>query len=144
MWCDVTYLYITWKYTRYVVRYLPFSWCHGIYMMYYTYINKMKNVSCENDQLKGWNSTLQAAWYIRHVRWTCLFCISYRIWCLWTNPTIWLLIPSFTNFTEGRSRVFFRFQKHAAQLIPVGFCSIPSENVKTAVCDLSRSGWCCC
>ena len=27
-----------------------------------------------------------------------------------------------------------------AQRIPVGFCSIPSENVKIAVCGLSRSG----
>ena len=29
---------------------------------------------------------------------------------------------------------------NAAQHMPVGFCSILSENVKTAVCDLSRSG----
>ena len=28
----------------------------------------MKNVSCEYNRLNGWNSTLQAAWYIRHVR----------------------------------------------------------------------------
>ena len=29
---------------------------------------KLKNVSCEYDRVNGWNSTLEAAWYIRHVR----------------------------------------------------------------------------
>ena len=38
--------------------------------------------------VNGWNSTLQAAWYIRRVR---------IIWFLWTKPTIWLLILSFTQ-----------------------------------------------
>ena len=52
-----------------------------------------KNVSCEYHRLNGWNSTLQAVWYIRHVRWTCLFYISYQIWFLLTKPTVWLLIP---------------------------------------------------
>ena len=28
------------------------------------------------------------------------------IWCLCTKPTVWLIL-SFTNFTEGRSRVFY-------------------------------------
>jgi len=37
------------------------------------YFKKMKNVSCEYDWLNGWNSTLQATWYIGHVRWECLF-----------------------------------------------------------------------
>ena len=32
-----------------------------------SFYKKMKNVSCEYDRLNGWNSTLQAAWYIRHV-----------------------------------------------------------------------------
>ena len=51
------------------------------------FYTKLKNVSCEYDRLKGWNSTLKAAWYIRHVRWACLFYISFMM-CLWTNPTI--------------------------------------------------------
>ena len=34
-------------------------------------------MSCEYDRLNGWNLTLQAAWYIRHVRWTCLFYTRY-------------------------------------------------------------------
>ena len=75
-------------------------------LFYISFYQKMKNVSCEYDRLNGWNSTLQAAWCNRHVRWTCLFCISFIIWCLWTKPTIWLLILSFANFTEDRSRVF--------------------------------------
>ena len=41
------------------------------------FCKKLKNVSCEYDRLNGWNSTLQAAWYIRHVRWTCLFYTRY-------------------------------------------------------------------
>ena len=38
-----------------------------------SFYNKLKNVSWEYDRLNGWNSTLQAAWYIRHVRiiWFC-------------------------------------------------------------------------
>ena len=40
---------------------------------------KLENVSCEYDGLNGWNSTLRAAWYIRHVRWTCFFYISFII-----------------------------------------------------------------
>ena len=67
-------------------------------------LKKLKNVSCEYDRLNGWNSTLQAAWNVRHVRWTCLFYISSIMWFLWTKPTIWLLIPS---FAKSRSRVFY-------------------------------------
>ena len=44
---------------------------------------KLKNVSCEYNRLNGWNSTLQAVWYIRRIRIICF---------LWTKPTIWLLI----------------------------------------------------
>ena len=52
------------------------------------FYKKLKNVSCEYDRLNGWNSSLQAAWYIRRVR---------IIWFLWTKPTIRLLILSFTQ-----------------------------------------------
>ena len=63
---------------------------------YMGFYKMLKNVSreydrlnsCEYDRLNGWNSTLQAAWYIRHVR---------IIWFLWTKRTIWLLILSFTQ-----------------------------------------------
>ena len=70
----------------------------------YLFHKKLENVSCEYDRLNGWNSTLQAAWYIRHVRWTCLFYISFIIlvWFLWTKPTIWLLILSFTKKSFAR------------------------------------------
>ena len=33
-----------------------------------SFYKKLKNASCEDDRLNGWNSTLQAAWYIRHDR----------------------------------------------------------------------------
>ena len=38
---------------------------------------------------------LCAAWYIRHVRWTCLFYIWFIICFLWTKPTMRLFILSF-------------------------------------------------
>ena len=49
--------------------------------LFIKYFELLKNVSCEYDRLNGWNSTLQAAWYIRHVRWTCLFCIGRWYMC---------------------------------------------------------------
>ena len=55
------------------------------------FYKKLQNISCEYDLLNGWNSTLHAAWYNRHVRWTCLFSVSVITWCLWTKLTIRLL-----------------------------------------------------
>ena len=31
------------------------------------FYKKLKNVSCEYDRVNGWNSTLQAAWYIKYL-----------------------------------------------------------------------------
>ena len=62
------------------------------------FCKKLKKVICEYNRLNGWNSTLQAAWFIRHVPWAWLFYISFIVWSLWTKPTIWWLILSFTNF----------------------------------------------
>ena len=58
---------------------------------------KLKNVSCEYDRWNGWNSTLQAAWYIRYVR---------IIRFLWTKRTI-LLIQGTQFYDKNRSRVFY-------------------------------------
>ena len=56
----------------------------------------------------GWNSTLQAAWYVRHAHWACLCYVPIEIiWCLWITSTIWLFILSSTSFTVGRSQVFY-------------------------------------
>ena len=49
--------------------------------------------------MNGWNSILQAAWYIRHVR---------IIWFLWTKHTIWLLILSFTQNIVRACSMFYR------------------------------------
>ena len=68
----------------------------------------------------GWNSTLQAAWYVRHAHWACLCYVPIEIWCLWITSTIWLLIPlvlSFTSFMVGRSRVLYI---HSSWKIQVG------------------------
>ena len=56
--------------TLYLVLVFVLARCRNIAF----FTKKMKNVSCEEDRLNGWNSTLQAAWYIRHVRWACLLC----------------------------------------------------------------------
>ena len=51
-----------------------------IYTQYQVCNNKkLKNVSCEYNRLNGWNSTLQAAWYIIHVRilWFCGLNVRY-------------------------------------------------------------------
>ena len=64
------------------------------------YCKKLKNVSCEYNRLNGWNSTLQAAWYIRSVRIICL---------LWTKPTIWLLILQVLSFTQNIVRACSMF-----------------------------------
>ena len=73
------------------------------------FYKKLKSVSCEYDRLNGWNSTLQAALYIRRVRWTCLFYILFVIWFLWAKPTTWLLIPGMQFHKKIRSRVFYVF-----------------------------------
>ena len=62
------------------------------------FCKKLKNISCEYDGLNGWNSTLQPAWYMRHVR---------IIWFLWTKRTMWLLIRSTQFYTKYRPRVFY-------------------------------------
>ena len=46
-------------------------------------LKKMKNVSCEYDRLNVRNSTLQAAWYIRHVRYCFYIKTDYKK----PNPT---------------------------------------------------------
>ena len=66
---------------------------------------KLKNVSCEYDRVNGWNSTLQAAWYIRHVR---------IIWFLWTKRTVWLLILSFTQnrFKKRKEKIDLDYYRY--------------------------------
>ena len=64
------------------------------------YSKKLKNGSCEYHRLNGWNSTLQAAWYIRHVRIICF---------LWTKRTIWLII-SFTQNIVRACPMFYPYE----------------------------------
>ena len=66
-----------------------------------SFYKMLKNVSCEHDRLNGWNSTLQAAWYIRHVR---------IIWFLWTKRTIWLLILGFTQNIVRACSMFYPYE----------------------------------
>ena len=55
----------------------------------------------------GWNSTLQAAWYVRHAHWAWLCYVPIEIWCLRMTSAIWLLILSSTSFMVGCSREFY-------------------------------------
>ena len=68
---------------------------------YQVFYKNLKNASCEYDRVNGWNSTLQAAWYIRHVR---------VIWFLWTKRTIWLLILSFTQNIVRACSMFYPYE----------------------------------
>ena len=68
--------------------------------IYFCY-QKLKNDSCEYNRLNGWNSTLQAAWYIRLVRIICF---------LWTKPTIWFLILSFTQNIVHACSMFYPYE----------------------------------
>ena len=65
---------------------------------------KTSAVSATDWMIETQLCKLRGTW---HVRWTCLFYISFTIRCLWTKPRTWLLILIFTKFTEGRSRVFY-------------------------------------
>ena len=58
--------------------------------------------------LNGWNSTLQAAWYIRHVR---------IIWFLLTKPTIWLLILSFTQNIVQAFSTFYPYEGYTRRSV---------------------------
>ena len=75
--------------------------------------------------------TLQAAWYIRRVRWTCLFYISFIFWCLWTKPTIFLLLP-----TPPKRSLF-----HISQSLYWCFSSFPHSLQKPLYQVLH---WMCC
>ena len=75
-------------------------------------------------RVNGWNSTLQAAWYIRHVE------HSYNMF-LWTKPTIWLLILSFTKKSFARGLCFILMkdiEKRQLWVRPMGGCICISRN----------------
>ena len=60
-------------------------------------LKKLKNVSCcEYDRLNGWNSTLQAAWYVRR---------SYNM--VFVDYTYDMIINT-QFYTKYRSRVFYQ------------------------------------
>ena len=74
------------------------------------FYKKLKNVSCEYDRVNGWNSTLQDAWYIRHVR---------IIWFLWTKRTILLLILSFTQNIVRACSMFYPYYEGYRSVTPL-------------------------
>ena len=61
---------------------------------------KLKNVSCEHARLNGWNSTLQAAWYILRV------CIIPGTWYGFCQLTYDMIVNALF-YTKYRSRVFY-------------------------------------
>ena len=73
----------------------------------YLFLIKIEKRQLWVRPIGGWNSTLQAALYVRHAHWACLCYVPIEIWCLWITSTIWLLILSSTSFMVGRSRVFY-------------------------------------
>ena len=77
----------------------------------------MKNVSCEYDWLNGWNSTLQATWYIGQVRWACLFykiilrSIEKRL--LWARP-----IGGWNTSLRAAYSIIHLYRAHARSFSP--------------------------
>ena len=59
----------------YILFSFPFSFHFSSFLFFsslpsllrYRFYKKLKNVSCEYYHVNGWNSTLQAAWYIRYL-----------------------------------------------------------------------------
>ena len=76
----------------------------------FIFYKKLENVSCEYDRVNSWNSTLHAAWYIRHVR--------IIIWFLWTKRTIWLLILSSTQNISFARVLCFILMKDIGRWLP--------------------------
>ena len=87
----------------------------------------MKNVSCKHDRLNGWNSTLQAPWYIRRVQ-------LRIIWFLWTNYDMTINTQFYTKYRprfmkyiyfliEWRKRGF-RLSAHTRRVLPFFFLRI--------------------
>ena len=92
---------------------VAFSCCGILHLTLFIFYKKVKTVSCEFNCLNGRNSTLQAAWYIRHVRRTRFFYISFIIWFLWTKHTIRLLILSFTKSIRACSTsMFYPYERY--------------------------------
>ena len=83
------------------VEFQPFKRLYSQLTFLNFFNKKLKNVSCEYDRVNGWNSTLQAAWYIRNVR---------IIWFLWTKCTIRLLILSFTQNIVRACSMFYPYE----------------------------------
>ena len=102
-------------YVAYGIFFVPAFWpfLHLPFLSSFFYIF-YKNI--EKHQLwvrpmAGWNSTSQAAWYVRHAYWARMCYVPLVMWCLLIAATIiiWLLILSSTSFMVGRSRVFYTY-----------------------------------
>ena len=64
------------------------SWRLSFYKIYF-YILLFKRQLWVRP-IGGWNSTLQAAWYVRHAHWAHLCYVPFVIlWRLWITSTIW-------------------------------------------------------
>ena len=100
------------SYLLFCISFAMFGISHAVQMKRSSAcIKKLENVSCEYDRLNGgWNSTLQAAWYIRRVRWMCLFYISFTLWFMWAKPKIWSLILSFTQKLVRACSMFYPYE----------------------------------
>ena len=81
------------------------TWYFEVWLTGGVFYKKLKNVSCEYDRVNGWNSTLQAAWYIIN---DCIKLFS------WTEPTIWLLILSFTQNIVRACSMFYPYEGYGS------------------------------
>ena len=77
------------------------------------------------------------AWYIRHVRWACLFYISFIIWFLLSKPTIWLLILSFTIKSFARV-LYFILMEDIGRWLP---WMLPGSTGRFSITTLQAVHW---
>ena len=91
-------------------------------MMMLFFYKKLKNVSCEYDRLNGWNSTLQAVWYIGHVRWASLFYNRYFIYNMFfVKWTCLMVVSTFTKILRKIVRacsIFYAHMKDIGRWLP--------------------------
>ena len=84
------------------------SWRFSIYFIFVCIINLTKNWKRQLwvRPMGGWNSTLQAAWYVRHAHWACLCYIPIEIRMVFVNYIYDMVVD--TQFHKFYGRPFAR------------------------------------
>ena len=107
-------IFTCWWNNRHKVWYIItiIKWCSHFFYICSMIVKKLKNVSCENDRLIGWNSTffckLRGTSDTRVGRAYSIFHLWYLVWYLWTKPTIYFEVVVNTQFHNFYGKSFAR------------------------------------